>query len=140
LENNVWGDAKLWGEGDRRRENAAGNEVGIGDECCLWTAEAKLEDLVAWDLNNVAEKRQARQGRASKQWTRINRMSVQGSRRYDKAVAPNDRTNDVIILSSSSWSPSFIVKLQQYVERLQAAAGRQIEAVKKKQLVEKGRR
>jgi hypothetical protein len=28
------GDAKAWREGDRRRETASGNEVGVGKESC----------------------------------------------------------------------------------------------------------
>jgi hypothetical protein len=34
FEKNVACDAKAWREGDRRRETASGNEVGVGKESC----------------------------------------------------------------------------------------------------------
>jgi hypothetical protein len=35
LENFAGGDTKVSRECDRRRETAAGNELGVGKECCL---------------------------------------------------------------------------------------------------------
>jgi hypothetical protein len=95
-------DVRAWREGERRRETATGNEVGVGKECCERPKPSSSSD--------VSFERRRREA-ASEQAVEENQSSVTArSRCRGKATAPNDRTNDVIILSSSSSSPSFIVK------------------------------
>jgi hypothetical protein len=93
--------AKAWREGDRRLETANGNEFGVGKESCE-RPKAKSEQPVTC-LVDDAEMRHA-----SKRKVEVNQSSVtdERSRCWGKAAAPNV----VIFLSSSSSSPSSIVK------------------------------
>jgi hypothetical protein len=97
------GVAKAWREGDRRLETANENEFGVGKESCE-RPKAKSEQPVTC-LVDDAEMRHA-----SKRKVEVNQSSVtdERSRCWGKAAAPNE----VIFLSSSSSSPSSIVKFE----------------------------
>jgi hypothetical protein len=90
-------------EGERRRETATGNEVGVGKEL-LVNGRSQVR-AVTCHLNDDAEKRQA-----SRRAVEENQSSVTGRSRCRGKAAARERTNDVIMLSSSSSSPSSIVK------------------------------
>ena len=93
-------DAKAWREGDRR-ETATGNEVGVGKESCERPKQSSSS------LSRVFVD-DADMRHASKRSVEENQSSVtdERSRCWGKAAAPNE----VIFLSSSSSSPSSIVK------------------------------
>jgi hypothetical protein len=94
-------DAKSWRKGDRRRETASGNAVGVGKKSCE-RPKAKFGQQVTCHVDD-AEMRHA-----SERAVEENQSSVtdERSRSWGKAAAPNE----VIFLSSSSLSPSSIVK------------------------------
>jgi hypothetical protein len=95
------GDAKSWREGDRRRESASGNAVGVGKKSCE-RPKAKFGQQATCHVDD-AEMRHA-----SERAVEENQSSVtdERSRSWGKAAAPNE----VIFLSSSSSSLSSIVK------------------------------
>jgi hypothetical protein len=102
----LWISCGMRREGERRREAATGNEVGVGKECY-----ERPKPSSSSDVSFERRRREAAGKQASQQAVEENQSSVTArSRCRGKAAAPNDRTNDVIILSSSSSSPSFIVK------------------------------
>jgi hypothetical protein len=95
------GDAKAWREGDRRGETASGNEVGVGKESCELPKQSSssLSRVFVDDADiRHANKRAVEENQSS--------VTDERSRCWGKAAAPNE----VIFLSSSSSSPSSIVK------------------------------